>query len=61
MKRTLELVSFVSFVSLVMSIVLMDVAPLKKPVDKPVVKTSAKIVFPSTKMAIYKAGLGSYP
>jgi hypothetical protein len=60
MKRTLELVSFVSFVSFVMAIVLADVTPAKKPIDRSIAKPSAKIVFPTTKIAIYKGGFSTY-
>lgn len=61
MKRTLELVSFVSFVSIVMWIVLMDVAPVKKrPVDKMADMRSSKNTFPSTKTAVYKGGLKTH-
>jgi hypothetical protein len=57
MKRTLELVSFISFVSIVLSIILMGVTPAKGNVDKFAKGPAAKAIFPSKNVVLFEKGL----
>jgi hypothetical protein len=57
MKRTLELVTFISFVSIVLFIILAGVTPTKNDIDKIAKGPAAKAIFPSDNMIRFKTGL----
>jgi hypothetical protein len=57
MKRTLELVTFISFVSIVLFIILAGVTPIKNDIDEIAKGSVAKAIFPLNNTVLIKTGL----